>query len=258
MTKRFADKAVLITGGAKGIGRAAVLRLMDEGARVAVIEAEPDTSTWATSLKDEAAQRGATLFYTSADVTDEPGLKAALALCVDAVGLPDVLINNVGFSQSAARLDDMTTAQWNHAQAVNVTSAFLTIRELLPAMRTRGHGSIVNMSSVAGLFVSENAHINYHAAKAAIIGLTHKVAFEEGPNGIRVNCVSPGSVMTERVKPRYDVLSEEEYAKRMSGIPLRRGSRPEEIAAAVLFLASDDASYITGTNLHVNGGRFMS
>jgi 3-oxoacyl-[acyl-carrier protein] reductase len=114
------------------------------------------------------------------------------------------------------------------------------------------------MSSVAGLFISENAHTNYHAAKAAIIGLTHKVAFEEGPNGIRVNCVSPGSVMTERVKPRYDVLSPEEYARRMSGIALRRGSRPEEIAAAVLFLASDDASYITGTNLHVNGGRYMS
>lgn len=247
-----------MTGGAKGIGRAGVLRLLDEGAKVAVIEAEPETGSWAVSLKEEAEKLGATLFYTTADVTDEEGVRKAVAQCIEAIGKPDVLINNVGFSMKTAPLDELGLDQWNHAMAVNVTSAFLLIREVLPYMRERKRGSIVNMSSVAGLFISQGAHANYHAAKAAIVGLTHKLAFEEGVHGIRVNCVSPGSVMTERIKPRYDAMTPEEYAERMKSIALRRGSRPEEIAAAVLFLASDDASYITGTNLHVNGGRYMS
>lgn len=258
MSARFEGKTVLMTGGAKGIGRAAVRRLLSEGARVACIELEPEESDWAKSLQCEAEEVSGRLLYMVGDVTSETVVTSCVARCTDDLGDIDVLINNVGFSQLAEPIDDYTLDAWDHAIRVNLGSAFLLCREVLPAMRRRGRGSIVNLSSIAGLQISQNAHASYHAAKAGILGLTRKIAFEEGPNGIRANSVSPGSVMTERVKPRYDALSEAEYKKRMASIPLRRGAMPEEIAAAILFLASDDASYITGANINVNGGRFMA
>lgn len=167
------------------------------------------------------------------DVASETVVSTCMARCTDDLGDIDVLIDNFGFSQLAEPLDAYSLDAWDRAIRVNLGSAFLLCREFLPTMRGRGNGSIVNLSSIAGLQISPSAHASYHAAKAGILGLTRKIAFEEGLNGIRANSVSPGSVMTERVKPRYDALSEEEYKKRMTSIPLRRGalseagSRPE-------------------------------
>jgi NAD(P)-dependent dehydrogenase (short-subunit alcohol dehydrogenase family) len=124
-------------------------------------------------------------------------------------------------------------------------------------MRSQRDGRIVNLSSITGRSVSEVANIAYHASKAAILGFTRKLAYEEGPNGIRANAVAPGTVFTERVKARYDSLGVEARDEMLASFPLRRAARPEEIAAAILFLASDDASYVTGAVLDVNGGRFM-
>ena len=116
----------------------------------------------------------------------------------------------------------------------------------------------MNLASVAGRSISEISALHYSTAKSAVLGFTRKLAYEEGPNNITVNSVAPGTVFTERVETRYRALSQDEQDKRMDEIPLKRAARPDEIAAAILFLASDDASYITGAAIDVNGGRFMS
>ncbi len=142
--------------------------------------------------------------------------------------------------------------------AVNVTSAFLVTRAVLPGMRARGYGRIVNLSSNAGRSASAISNVHYSTSKAAIMGFTRKLAFEEGPNGIAVNAVAPGIVYTDRVRVRYEALEAEERERRMAEVALRRPAQPEEIAAAILFLASDDASYMTGVVMDVNGGRLMA
>jgi 3-oxoacyl-[acyl-carrier protein] reductase len=129
---------------------------------------------------------------------------------------------------------------------------------VLPGMRDRGHGRIVNLASVAGRSISQISNLHYSTAKAAILGFTRKLAYEEAGNGITVNSIAPGTVFTERVETRFRAQSEAVQTTRMSEIPMGRAARPEEIAAAILFLASEDASYVTGAALDVNGGRFMS
>lgn len=254
---RFRNKTAIITGAAKGIGRATVLRFLREGGKATVIELEPDNSEWAASLRKEAEGMGASLHYLVGDATDEKQVSKNVEAAIARNGPPHVLVNNVGNSLNTAPLDELSLAQWQAAMATNVTSAFLMTRAVLPHMRKNGGGAIVSMSSIAGTHISENAHLSYHAAKSAIVGFTHKLAFEEGPNGIRANAVAPGTTLTERVLPRYNTLTPEALKKRMDVIPLRRTAKPEEMAAVILFLASDDASYITGVTINANGGRFM-
>jgi len=255
---RFDQKAAIITGGAKGIGRATALRFLREGGSATILETEPADGEWATSLKKEAEASGARLLYIQGDVTNESVVKSVVKQSMDVMGAPDILINNVGFSMIAAPLEDLSLQQWDHAFSVNVTSAFLLSREVIPSMRAKGGGAIVNMSSIAGTQISENAHLNYHAAKAAIVGFTHKLAFEEGKHNIRVNAVAPGTTLTERIAPRYSGLTPEVHAKKMALIPLGRAAKPDELAAVILFLASDDASYVSGITVNANGGRYMT
>ena len=257
MSGRFSGKSAIITGGAKGIGRATVLRLMREGGRATVVEAEKPDSEWAQSLGQEAKNLGAEFLYIHADVTNEGNVKQAVAQAEAKFGSADILINNVGFSINATPLDEHSLEKWEHAFRVNVTSTFLMTRAVLPGMRKKG-GAIVNMSSIAGTQISENAHLEYHAAKAAIVGFTHKLAFEEGKYGIRVNAVAPGTTLTERVAPRYTGLTPEVHARKMALIPLGRAAQPHEMASVILFLASDDASYVSGITLNANGGRYMT
>ncbi len=257
MSGRFSGKSAIITGGAKGIGRATVSRFMREGGHATVIEAENPDSEWAQSLAQEAKNLGAELLYIHADVTNEDSVKKAVTKAEEKFGPTDILINNVGFSINATPLDEHSLEKWEHSFRVNVTSTFLMTRSVLPSMRKKG-GAIVNMSSIAGTQISENAHLEYHAAKAAIVGFTHKLAFEEGKYGIRVNAVAPGTTLTERVAPRYTGLTPEVYTRKMALIPLGRPAQPHEMASVILFLASDDASYVSGITINANGGRYMT
>ena len=252
MERRFEGKSGIITGGAKGIGRATAIRFVAEGGRLAVIDKESEESEFAESLRVEVADGANRLLYLSADVTDEYAIANA------EIGPADVLVNDVGFGANPRPLEDIPRAEWDSFMAVNVTSAFLVTRAVLPGMRARGYGRIVNLSSNAGRSASAISNVHYSTSKAAIMGFTRKLAFEEGPNGIAVNAVAPGIVYTDRVRVRYEALEAEERERRMAEVALRRPAQPEEIAAAILFLASDDASYMTGVVMDVNGGRLMA
>lgn len=257
-TRRFEDKTAILTGGAKGIGRAAALRYLSEGGRLAVIDQEPTDSDFVQALRRDAGQDAQRLAYIQADATDEAQVARAVGEAEAALGPADILVNNVGFGANPRPIEDLGLEEWNQFLSINLTSAFLLTRAVLPGMRTRGYGRIVNLASVAGRSISEISNLHYSTAKAAILGFTRKLAFEEAANGITLNAVAPGTVFTDRVRTRYEALPEAEQARRLEEIPMQRAARPEEIAAVILFLASDDASYMTGACLDVNGGRFMS
>ncbi len=258
MERRFEGKTGIITGGAKGIGRASSVRFLAEGGRLAVLDKEGEDSEFAASLRAEVGEGDNRLLYISADVTNEDDVAAAAARAENEFGPADILVNDVGFGANPRPIEETSLEEWESFMAVNVTSAFLVTRAVLPGMRARGAGRIVNLSSLAGRGVSSISNLHYSTTKAAIMGFTRKLAYEEGPNGITVNAVAPGVVYTDRVKARYDALAPEDLARRLDEIPLRRAAAPEEIAAAILFLASEDASYITGSIMDVNGGRLMA
>lgn len=256
--RRFEGKTGILTGGAKGIGRATVQRFLAEGGRLAVLDKEPADSAFADALRKDVGGASNRLCYIQADATDEASVKAAVQAAADQIGQPNILVNNVGFGANPKPIEDFALEEWRTFMDINLTSMFLMTRAVLPGMRASGGGRIVNLASVAGRSISEISALHYSTAKAAVLGFTRKLAYEEGPHNITVNSVAPGTVFTERVETRYRALPQEEQVKRMDEVPLKRAAQPEEIAAAILFLASDDASYITGAALDVNGGRFMS
>ncbi|HEX6144271.1 MAG TPA: SDR family NAD(P)-dependent oxidoreductase, partial [Geminicoccaceae bacterium] len=250
-------KVGIITGGARGIGRATALRFLREGGRAVVLDLEDADGPVVADLREAAGDDATRLLYIAGDATDEGEVKRMVAAARAAAGPAQVLINNLGFGDRVVPLDQTTLATWNRFMTLNTTTTFLVTREVLPEMRAQKDGRIVNLSSITGRSISEVANVPYSASKAAVLGFTRKLAYEEGPNGIRVNAVAPGTVFTDRVRARYDDLGDAERDRLISAYPLRRVARPEEIAAAILFLASDDASYVTGAVLDVNGGRFM-
>ena len=256
-TRRFEDKTAILTGGAKGIGKATVLRYLSEGGRLAVIDKEAPDSNFAEALRAEAGADAQRLAYFQADITDENDVARVVNEAEAALGPADILVNNVGFGANPKPIEELSLEEWNTFQSINLTTAFLMSRSVLPGMRARGCGRIVNLASIAGRSISEISNLHYSTAKAAILGFTRKLAFEEAPNGVSVNAVAPGTVFTDRVRTRYEALPAEEQRVRMDEIPMKRAARPEEIAAGILLLASDDASYITGACLDVNGGRWM-
>jgi NAD(P)-dependent dehydrogenase (short-subunit alcohol dehydrogenase family) len=258
MTGRFDGKTAIITGGAKGIGRATAVRFLREGGRLAVLDQEAEESDWVQGLRREVGGGDNRLAYLSTDVTDEAAVEAQTARALEILGGADILVNNVGLGKHPDPIEAISREEWDRYLAINVTSAFLVTRAVLPAMRVGGGGRIVNLASVAGRSASALSNLHYATSKAAIMGFTRKLAWEEGPNGIRVNAVAPGIVYTERIKARYDVLPTAERDAFVAAVPLRRLAEPEEIASVILFLASDDASYITGAVLDVNGGRLMA
>jgi len=258
MERRFEGKTGIVTGGAKGIGRATVLRFIAEGGRVAVLDKEGGDSDFAESLRGDVGEGANRLLYISTDVTDEGAVAAAVSNAEAELGPADILVNDVGLGANPRPIEDIPRSEWDDFMAINVTSAFLVTKSVLPGMRARDYGRIVNLSSNAGRSASPISNVHYSTSKAAIMGFTRKLAFEEGANGIAVNAVAPGVVYTDRVRLRYEALDPAEQERRMAEIPLRRPAQPEEIAAAILFLASDDASYMTGVIMDVNGGRLMA
>lgn len=231
-------QTVLITGGSRGIGAAAAQLFAAEGYRVILCcRKEIETAKkLAASLPDAAAYQ--------VDVTDE----AAVNAMVREIGTIDVLVNNAGIAQQKL-FTDMTVEEWEHIFRVNVTGMFNTCRAVLPGMIRRHSGRIVNVSSMWGV-TGASCEVAYSASKAAVIGLTKALAKEVGLSGITVNCVAPGVIETDMNAN----LTDEDKAALCEETPLNRIGTAEEAAQAIVFLASERASFITGQILGVNGG----
>jgi NAD(P)-dependent dehydrogenase (short-subunit alcohol dehydrogenase family) len=245
---RLADKVALVTGGASGMGRSEATILAREGARVVVgdvLEAE------GRQVVAEIAKAGGQAQFVRLDVTSEAEWQAAIKTTVAAFGRLDILVNNAGVSGGIAP-DPLDTAAWDTLMGINAKGVFLGMKHALPAMRQAGGGAIVNISSISGFVGQDRIHMGYNASKGAVRLMTKSAAVQFAPHGIRVNSVHPGLMPPMRTSTASADPAWRD--KLIRAIPMKRAGRVEEVAHAVLFLVSDEASYITGTELVVDGG----
>jgi 3-oxoacyl-[acyl-carrier protein] reductase len=242
---RLKDKVAIITGSAQGIGLATALRFAAEGARVVVSDIGQQRVDQAVAA---VVAQGGQAIGAVVDVTDRLAIDAMVDKVKATWGRIDVLINNAGITKDA-RLAKMSSAQFDAVIAVNLKGVFECTQAVAETMTAQGSGSIVNASSVVGLY-GNFGQTNYAATKAGVIGLTKTWARELGPKGVRVNAVCPGFVMT----PILDTVPDAVRQRMIEKVPLGRLGRPEEIAAVYAFLASDDSSYMNGAVLEVSGG----
>ena len=237
----------LITGGGSGMGRASCRLFAAEGAKVAVVDRaiEAGEDTVAAIRAD-----GGEALFIEADVADAPAVEAMVAGTVEAYGRLDVLFNNAGIEGPSVNLLEYGDDNWHRVLAVNLTGVYLAMKAALPHMVAQGGGVILSTSSVAGL-VGLARSSAYAAAKAGVIGLTKTVAVEYGPKGVRANCICPGFISTPMLG-RVLAGREEDVLNRLA--PLRRVGTAEDVARAALYLASDEAAFVTGVPFPVDGG----
>jgi 3-oxoacyl-[acyl-carrier protein] reductase len=244
--KLLAGKVALITGAARGIGKAIALRLAQEGADIAFTDLNIDENALETQKEIEAL--GVKVKGYASNAANFEETNAVVAKIAKEFGHIDILVNNAGITKDSA-LKRMSEAQWDAVIAVNLKSVFNFTKAIQPVMWKQGSGSIINMSSVVG--VSGNANqINYSASKAGIIGVTKSVAKEFGTRNIRCNAIAPGFIITEMTNQLPEEIRKEWESK----IPLHRGGTPEDVANVTLFLASELSSYVSGQVIHVCGG----
>jgi 3-oxoacyl-[acyl-carrier protein] reductase len=237
----------LVTGASRGIGRAIARSLASSGATVVAAAREDH----ARAVVDEIRGAGGAAEAVPLDVTDAAGIVAAVAGALGRHGRIDILVNNAGVARDQLMLR-MRREDWDAVLATNLTAAFTTVQAVLKPMLKQRHGRIVNITSVVGQ-AGNAGQANYAASKAGLIGFTKAVALEVASRNVTVNAVAPGLIDTDMTR----AITADAQAGWAERIPLRRLGTPEEVAAAVLFLAADEASYITGQVLAVNGGMYM-
>ncbi len=258
MEKVLTGKVAIVTGGLRGIGKESALALARAGANVSVFDIDGEESRLVMELSKKMEDMGKTFFYQEASVIDDEKVKKGVAETIKKFGRLDILVNNAGGGMNPVPLEEMDEKDWDRVVNINLKGTFYCTRAVIGYMRKQKSGAIVNISSQAGRSKSELSNIPYASAKAGVIGFTRQLAYEVGSAGIRVNAIAPGVTLSgERVAKKWEERPENERRLMIEAIPLRRLGKPEEIANAVLFLASDASSYITGVVLDVNGGRFM-
>ncbi len=249
---QFSGKVALITGGGSGIGRATGQLFAERGGAVLVADIAQD----AAKTSAEAIQRqGGKAEAARCDVTQWDQVKSAVQRACDAFGRLDVVIHCAGIMRVDS-IEKTSLQDWSESLQVNLTGAFLVTKAAMKALREQGGGAIVHIASRMALRVKEN-HAAYAASKAGVLQLTRMAALEGAPHKIRVNCVCPGLIDTPMLRPygTREELQKTVFANWSAVCPLGRPGRPEDVARAMLFLASDDAAYITGVALPVDGGR---
>jgi NAD(P)-dependent dehydrogenase (short-subunit alcohol dehydrogenase family) len=245
---RLNGKVALISGGARGMGASEARLFAREGARVVIGDIlEPEGKAVEADIK---AQGGEALFVRL-DVTDEADWDRAVARTVERFGKLDVLVNNAGVG-AVSRIEDTTVKDWDHVMDVNAKGVFLGTRAAIPVMRRGGGGSIINISSQLGLVGTDNNSPQYQASKGAVRLLTKTTAIQYAREGIRANSVHPGPITTPMTERRR--ADPEHYHKMLSRIPLGRFGEPDEVAYGVLYLASDESAFVTGSELVIDGG----
>lgn len=250
---RLSGKVAIVTGGALGIGRACAQRMAQEGAKVAVFDTlENEGQAWVDSLN----QQGLAVRFWKVDVTSEVQLQKAIEQVAEVFGAVHVMVNNAGISGSPKPTDQVTEAEWDRVQSVNVKGTFLGTKHVIPHMRAAGGGSIINLSSIAGL-VGLGGVAAYHASKGAVRLMTKNDAITYASENIRVNSIHPGYIWTPMVENHLkSVTTRVEEAKQATGAlhPLGHMGEPDDIAWAVVYLASDESKFVTGSELVVDGG----
>jgi NAD(P)-dependent dehydrogenase (short-subunit alcohol dehydrogenase family) len=256
MCKRLLDRTAIVTGAGRGMGLAIAKALFNEGARVTLIDIDEKGVVEAARQLDKKDDR---VLGKRVNVTDRAEIQDLVKEMKAHWGGIDILVNNAGGAlDTPYRLEEIEEKDWNLVVDVNLKGAFLCCQAVIPEMGRQGKGSIVNISALAGHWRASLAGVQYTAAKAGVEGLTRQLAYDWGKSGIRVNAVAPTVTLTgERVQGLWEAKGEEEKKKVLSAIPLRRLGTPEEVASVVVFLASDESSYITGITIDVNGGRYL-
>src|SRR5215213_7326940 len=253
---RLNGRVAAVTGGASGIGEATVRRFVAEGASVAFCDRDGDRGRRvASELEALCTTTGAKVAFTQADVGAEAACLGFVNGAAQQFGRLDILVNNAGI-RKYEKIDEASAASWNEILGVNLMSYVFCAKAAVPLMRHNKDGAIVNVASVRSI-VAGGGNLQYDTTKAAVAGLTRALAADHSPEGIRVNAVGPGPIFTPFHQRRIAASGEsvEQYnARATQGTMLKRPGRAEEVAAAILFLASDDASYVTGALLFVDGG----
>jgi NAD(P)-dependent dehydrogenase (short-subunit alcohol dehydrogenase family) len=246
---RMKDKVALVTGAASGMGAATARLFAREGAKAVVVADVLDKE--GAAVVADIQKSGGKATFIHLDVTDEAQWKIAVDKVVATEGGLDVLVNNAGISGSA-EADLYDTAAWNRLMAINATGVFLGMKYGIAAMKKRGRGSVINLSSISGIVGQGYIHVGYNASKGAVRLISKAGAAQHGKDGIRVNSVHPGLMPPMRTSGR--TADPETRAKTLKGVPMGRAGEVDEVAYAILFLASDEASYVTGAELVVDGG----
>jgi len=243
------DKVALVTGAASGMGAATAKLFAREGAKAVFVADVLDKEGAAVVAEIDKAGGKATFVHL--DVTDEKQWEAAIAKVMASAGQLDVLVNNAGISGSAEK-DLYDTAAWERLMGVNATGVFLGMKHGIAAMKKHRRGSVINLSSISGIVGQGFIHVGYNASKGAVRLITKSGAAQHGREGIRVNSVHPGLMPPMRTSGR--TADPETRAKTLKGVPMGRAGEVDEVAYAILFLASDESSYVTGAELVVDGG----
>ena len=250
--RRFEGKVVAVTGGASGIGEATARRFGAEGARVAIVDRDAGRGEWVAA---ELQGQGIEALFVSSQIEQEEAAATFMELTVARFGRLDVLVNNAGI-RLYQTVVEASAESWETILAVNVKSYAFCAKAAIPAMRQTGGGSIVNVASIRSVTAGGNM-TQYDTSKAAVAGLTRGLAMDHAIEGIRVNAVCPGPIFTRfhENRAREAGKGPEEFKETFArGVMLKRPGTPEEVATCIVFLASDDASYVTGTCLFVDGG----
>ena len=242
----FEGKVAIITGAARGIGREIARQLAERGAAVAVVDID------AKGALETAEQIGSNALAIACDVASSQAVAAMVETVIAQLGRIDILVNNAGICERAS-IEEITEEQWDRTMAVNLKGPFLVSRAVAPRMKSQGSGRIINISSIAGKIGGLMVGVHYTASKGGLLAMTRGLARELAPFGITVNSVCPAMVDTEMGR----LFGDEEKRRYLAGIPLGRLATPEDVAAAVLYLASDAAAYVTGEVIDVNGGLVM-
>ena len=243
---RLAGRVAVVTGGAGGIGLASARRLASEGARVVIADVDPHAGAAAADEVEGV--------YVATDVSDADDVERLFATAVDELGRVDVSFHNAGISPAD---DDsiLTTGldAWRRVQEVNLTSVYLCCRAVLPIMQRQGNGSIINTASFVATMGSATSQVSYTASKGGVLAMSRELGVQFAREGIRVNALCPGPVNTPLLQELF-AADPERAERRLVHVPMGRFAEPEEIAAAVAFLASDDSSFVTASTFLVDGG----